>query len=165
MEINGLPAHVLVNHVAVVFVPLASMVSIVYAVVPRWRWATRWIAVGLSMAALGAVLAAYFSGKNLKDRFEASDLPLPSAVQLHEERAEVLLWLMVVFLAVILLAAWGLGGPSALKSNWGERGKHDALIEWSLISGVVVFAVLLFTMTIQTGDAGADAVWGQLPLK
>lgn len=165
MEINGLPAHVLIIHVAVVFIPLASGVASVYALVPRWRWATRWPSVGLSLVALVAVLAAYFSGKDFKDRFEESDLPLPSAVDLHQERAEVLLWLTVVFVAIVLVAAWGLGGPSALKSDRGARGKHDPLIEWSLTSGVVVFAVATFLMTIQTGDAGAEAVWGQIPFK
>ncbi len=159
MEINGLPAHVLLIHGAVVFVPLAAVVATVYAVVPRWRWATRWISVGLSLMALGAVLGAYFSGKNFADKFVAATGELPAGVALHEERAEVLLWVTVAFVAIVLAAAWGLGGPSALTSGWGARGKHDALIEWSLIGGVVVFALIVVTMTIQTGDAGAEAVW------
>lgn len=160
MEINGLPAHVLIVHAAVVFVPLASALAFVYAVVPKWRWATRWPAVGLGVAALGAVTAAYLSGKDFVDRFGANGLDVPAGVKLHEEKAEVLLWLTVVFVAVLLLAAWGLGGPSALTSGRGARGRHDPLIEWSLMAGTVVFSLSLILMTIQTGDAGADAVWG-----
>jgi len=164
MEINGLPAHVLIVHAAVVFIPLASLGSLVYAWVTRWRWATRWPAVGLSLVALGAVLAAYFSGRNFLDRFKKAGIDLPSAVNLHQERAQVLLWVTIVFVAVVLVAAWGLGGPSGLKSDRGARGKHDPLIEWSLVAGVTVFALATFLMTIQTGDAGAEAVWGGLQL-
>jgi hypothetical protein len=164
MEINGLPAHVLIVHAAVVFIPLASVMSLVYVWVTRWRWATRWPAVGLSLVALGAVLAAYFSGRNFRDRLIKAGIDLPSAVNLHQERAQVLLWVTIVFVAILLVAAWGLGGPSGLKSERGARGKHDPLIEWSLVAGVTVFALATFLMTIQTGDAGANAVWGDLQL-
>jgi hypothetical protein len=160
MEINGLPAHVLIVHAAVVFVPLAAMAALVYALMPRWRWATRLLTVGLGTVALGAVVAAYFSGRNFKDRFAKNDIKVPSELQLHEERATVLLWLTIVFFVIVLAAAWGLGGPSGLKSDRGARGRHDPLIEWSLTGMVVVLAVAEILMTIATGDAGAGAVWG-----
>ena len=160
MEINGLPAHVLVVHAAVVFIPLAATAALVYALMPRWRWATRLLTVGLGTVALGAVVAAYFSGKNFKDRFAKNDIKVPSELQLHEERATVLLWLTIVFFVIVLAAAWGLGGPSGLKSDRGARGRHDPLIEWSLMGMVVVLAVAEILMTIATGDAGAGSVWG-----
>lgn len=160
MEINGLPAHVLVVHAAVVFIPLAATAALVYALMPRWRWATRLLTVGLGTVALGAVVAAYFSGKNFKARFAKNDIKVPSELQLHEERATVLLWLTIVFFVIVLAAAWGLGGPSGLKSDRGARGRHDPLIEWSLMGMVVVLAVAEILMTIATGDAGAGSVWG-----
>jgi len=160
MEINGLPAHVLVVHAAVVFIPLAATAALVYALMPRWRWATRLLTVGLGTVALGAVVAAYFSGKNFEDRFAKNGDPVPAGVSLHAERATVLLWLTIVFFVVVLAAAWALGGPSGLKSERGARGRHDPLIEWSLLGMVVVLAVAEILMTIATGDAGAQAVWG-----
>jgi 4-amino-4-deoxy-L-arabinose transferase-like glycosyltransferase len=159
MEINGLPAHVLVVHAAVVFVPLAATVALLYAVMPRWRWATRLLSVGLSTIALGAVVAAYYSGLNFADKFQEKNGELPAGVKLHEERADVLFWLTIVFFVVVLAAAWGLGGPSGLKSERGARGRHDPLIEWSLMGMLVVLAVAEILMTIATGDAGASAVW------
>lgn len=162
MEINGLPAHVLIVHAAVVFIPLAALASLAYAWVTRWRWATRWPTVGLSLVALGAVLAAYFSGRNFLDRLERAGSAVD--VKLHQERAQVLLWVTIVFVVIVLVAAWGLGGPSGLKSDQGARGRHDPLIEWSLVGGVTVFALATLLMTIQTGDAGAQAVWGGLEL-
>jgi hypothetical protein len=64
MEIGGLPVHVLVVHAAVVLTPLAALTAIVFAVVPRWRWLTRWPALVSGLVALGAVVAAKLSGDN-----------------------------------------------------------------------------------------------------
>jgi hypothetical protein len=161
MEINGLPAHVLIVHAAVVFVPLFAMVSLIYALMPRWRWATRLPAVGLGTVALGAVVAAYFSGKNFKHRFAKNGIAIPDDLNRHAERAAVLFWLTIVFFVIVLSAAWALGGPSGLKSDRGARGRHDPLIEWSLTGMVVVLAVAEILMTIAVGDAGAASVWGQ----
>ena len=160
MEINGLPAHVLIVHAAVVFIPLAALAALVYALMPRWRWATRLLAVGLGTVAMGAVVAAYFSGKNFKARFGENDIPISDDLNRHAERAQVLFWLTIVFFVIVLLAAWALGGPSGLKSDRGARGRHDPLIEWSVTAMVVVFALAEILMTIAVGDAGAGAVWG-----
>lgn len=164
MEINGLPAHALIVHAAVVFVPLAATLALAYAGVPRLRWATRWPMVAFTIAALGSVLAAYFAGRDLLKtfeepggKFEAGQSPV---IQLHQERAEVLLWLTVVFVVIVLLAAWGLGGPSGLISGRGARGRHTELIEWSLVAFLVVLAISLILMTIATGEAGSRSVWG-----
>lgn len=157
MEINGLPAHALIVHATVVFIPLASLLALAYAAVPRLRWATRWPMVAGAAAALGAVLAAYFTGRDfIKEQFPDART---STIQLHEERAQVLLWLTIVFTVIVLLAAWGLGGPSSLVSSWGARDQHTPVIEWSLVSFLVVFAVAILLMTIATGEAGARSVW------
>lgn len=158
MELNGLPLHPLAVHATVVLVPLAAVLAGAYAAVPGWRWATRWpMAVG-AFAALGSVLLAYFSGKDFIDQSYPDQVP--GIVQLHEDRAEVLLWVTVVFAAVAVLSAWGLGGPSALSSGRGERAQHAPVIEWSLVAMLVIFAVAVLLMAFQTGEAGARAVWG-----
>lgn len=158
MEINGLPLHPLVVHAAVVFLPLAALLSLVYAGVPRWRWATRWPLVGLTAVALGSVMTAYFSGRNFLDR--QPELEQSAAVKLHEERAEVLFWVTIVFAVLVLLSAWGLGGPSGLISGRFGRGRHNTLVEWSLVAMLGIMAISALAMVLQTGDAGARAVWG-----
>lgn len=156
MEINGLPAHPLIIHVAVVLIPIAAALAATYSLVPRWRWYTRWPMVGFAFAALAAVMFAYFSGKDfLEHRPE-----LKSIVQPHQERAQILFWLTIVFVGVVLLSAIALGGPSALASGRGARGRHAPLIEWFLMVMLVIFAVALILMTFQTGEAGARMVWG-----
>ena len=157
MEINGLPAHVLIVHAAVVFLPLATVLAVVYAWVPRWRWATRWPAVGFTAVALGAVMAAYFSGRSFLD--SNPGLKQSSAVTLHRERASVLFWVTIVFALLVFLAAWGLGGPSGLASGRFARARHAPVVEWSLMAMVTILAVASLAMVIGTGDAGARAVW------
>jgi hypothetical protein len=160
MEINGLPLHPLVVHAAVVFLPLASLLALVYAAVPRWRWATRWPLVGLTAVALGSIMTAYFSGRSfLHQRPELEQL---SAVQLHRERAGVLFWVTIVFALLVGLAVWGLGGPSGLASGRGARGRHNPLVERSLVALLVIMSIVSLAMVIQTGDAGAQAVWGSV---
>ncbi|QIX27490.1 hypothetical protein ncot_13380 [Nocardioides sp. JQ2195] len=156
MEINGLPAHPLIIHVAVVLIPIAAGLSAFYAVVPRWRWYTRWPMVGFSAGALAAVMFAYFSGKD----FLESRPELEPIIQPHQERAQILFWLTIVFMGVVLISAFALGGPSAMASGRGARGRHAPLIEWTLMVMLVIFAVALILMTFQTGDAGARLVWG-----
>jgi hypothetical protein len=160
MEINGLPAHVLIVHAAVVFAPLSALSALVYALMPRWRWATRLPTVALGAIAMGAVGAAYFTGKNFKARFAKNDIAVPDVLNQHAQRAQVLFWLTIVFVVVVLAAAWLLGGPSGLKSDRGARGMHDPLIEWSVTGMVVVLAIAEILMTIAVGDAGANSVWG-----
>ena len=158
MEINGLPAHMLIVHAAVVFLPLAAVLALVYAGVPRWRWASRWPMVGLTTVALSAVVSAYFSGRSFLD--SKPELKQSAAVQLHRERASILFWVAIVFAILVFLAAWGLGGPSGLLSGWGGRGRHNPLVEWSLVAMLSILSVVALLMVIQTGDAGARAVWG-----
>jgi hypothetical protein len=42
MTFAGLPLHPLVVHAAVVLTPLAALLVVGSAVLPRWRWLTRW---------------------------------------------------------------------------------------------------------------------------
>ncbi len=158
MEINGLPLHPLVVHAAVVFLPLAALLSLVYAGVPRWRWATRWPLVGLTAVALASIVSAYFSGRDFLDR--RPELEQSAAVKLHEERAEVLFWVAIVFTVLVLLSASALGGPSGLVSGRFGRGRHNPLVEWSLVAMLAIMAIVALAMVVQTGDAGATAVWG-----
>ncbi|CAM3358269.1 hypothetical protein NODU109028_13430 [Nocardioides dubius] len=159
MDINGLPAHPLVIHAAVVFVPLAALLAVTYACVPRWRWSTRWPMIVVSAIGLLSVIAAWWSGRELKDERIAAGA---AAARFHEhqERADILIWVAVVFFVFVLIAAWALGGPSALSSGRGARGHHAAVIEWPTLVMLVILSVLLFTMAISTGEAGARLVYG-----
>lgn len=160
MEINNLPVHPLIVHATVVLIPLASFLALAYALVPRWRWSTRWSMTGTSLAALAAVLLTYFSGKSLLDELSRDNPQMRTLAQSHTEQAEVLFYLTIVFTAVVLLSSFTLGGPSALASGRGARSRQTPLIEWTMVAMLVIFSVSLILMTFQTGEAGARLVWG-----
>src|SRR3546814_17219762 len=87
MELNGLPVHPLIVHLAVVMIPVAAVLAALYSVV-RWRWALRWPMVGTSFAALGSVVLAWYSGKDLLE----SKPELEQVTTPHQERADLLFW-------------------------------------------------------------------------
>jgi hypothetical protein len=156
MEIGGLPLHPLVVHAAVVFTPLAGLLAIVFAVVPRWRWLTRWPTGITAAAALGAVLIAKLSGESLvEQRPELAPL-----VRVHEERGGLLMWFVIGFCVVVAAAVWMLGSTSPLPSG---RGARDAAASWAgkvLPILVVLSALVVVVQVISTADAGSRAVWG-----
>jgi hypothetical protein len=161
MDIAGLPLHALVVHAAVVLSPLAAALVIAFAVLPRWRWLSRWPAALASLAGAASVLVAKLSGDALlRDRpFLLSAPELADKIQRHQDRGDVLLYLMIGFLVLTLLGAWALGGPSALASGRGARSSRVTALDVALPVVLVAAAVVVLVWVVLTGDAGARAVW------
>ncbi|NYG55387.1 DUF2231 domain-containing protein [Nocardioides perillae] len=158
MTVNGLPLHALVVHAAVVLGPLAAVAGVVLALVPRWRWATRWPTLGLAAAAVVSVVAAYTSGSSHLDANPAlAQLP---AVATHQERAVVLLAVVAAYGVVAVAAALLLPGPTALASGRGARASRGVVLDRLLVAGVLALSVLMAVYVVLVGDAGARAVWG-----
>lgn len=143
MEINGLPLHPLIVHAAVVFGPLGALTALAYAALPGWRDRLRLPMLVMALVATASVLAAYFSGDNfLESRPELAQKPL---VQTHEERAELLLWLVLGFGVLATVA-------HALHARTGAV-RLVMRVALALVSLAVLVQVVL------VGDAGARAVW------
>lgn len=158
MEVNGLPLHALVIHAAVVLAPMAAVAALVFALVPRWRWALRWPTLGLAVGAVGAVVLSYLSGEaHLDANPQLAQVP---EVALHQERAEVLLWVGVAFGLVVLAAVLLLPGPSPLPSGRGHGVVRRVPLEVVVALLVVLASAGLVLYTVLTGDAGARAKWG-----
>jgi glucan phosphoethanolaminetransferase (alkaline phosphatase superfamily) len=155
-EINGLPAHVLIIHAAVVFTPLAALCAIAFAVLPGWRWLLRWPLLATTVFALGSVLAAVHSGVIFKQNRDISQ----ALIATHEHRGKQLQVLMWVFTAVVLLAVVTLGGPTALASGKGAReGLASRPLQYLISAVVVLGALLVIVQVVRTGDAGSRALW------
>ncbi len=155
MEFNGLPLHPLIVHAVVVLGPLAGLVGLVYAGVPKWRWLLRWPLVVLALVvAVSAVIAAA-AGESL---LEASP-GLEQLIEDHEEWGELLRTASIAFAVVTLLAAWGLGGPSALASGKGAR-ESKGVLGWVSLVLLVVGSIGMIVLVFLAGDSGAKAVWG-----
>ena len=155
-EINGLPLHVLVVHAAVVFTPLAAVTGLVFAVMVRWRWLLRWPLIGSSLAALVAVFVAVQSGKAFRER-----LGLPhSTIDAHADAGQLLLYVMVGFTAIAGVAAYTLGGPSALRSGKGARVGAPRLAQGAIAAVLILASLVVSYQVYRTGDAGARTTWG-----
>jgi hypothetical protein len=158
MEFNGLPLHPLVIHVVVVFAPLAALTGIAYAVKPAWRWWLRWPLVVCAVIAAGSGVLAAQSGYSLEHMRNLQQLP---AVRTHQHRGSILRWLLLAFLVPTGLAAWFLGGPSAVTSGWGSRDGRAGASALALQVVLVVASVVVLVWVFLTGDSGARAIWGQ----
>ena len=148
MEINGLPLHVLAVHAAVVLGPLAALVAIAYAALPRYRDQLRWVTLVVVLIATAAIWTAYLSGVDFfeSDRFANFRGEALDKIEKHEEYAGTLRWLTSGFAAATVLA-------TLLHRRVGA-------LRWLLSGLVVAGAVLTLIWTVLTGDAGAQAVWG-----
>ena len=148
MEINGLPLHVLVVHAAVVLAPLAGLAAVAYAVMPKWRDWLRWPVAIAVVVAFGAVWVAFLSGGDFREseRFATASGDFADKLEKHEDLGGILRWVVSGFALVTLAAV-------ALHSRTGAT---------RLLLAVAVAALGLATvvLTVMTGDAGAQSVWG-----
>ncbi len=153
MEINGVPLHPLVVHAVVVLGPLAALAGLAYAAVPRWRWLLRWPLVVLALVtAVAAVLATQAGEALLEARPELEPL-----VEEHEDHGELMRNVALAYVLVSTLAAWALGGVSALASGRGARTTRFGVPVAVLLA---LSAVALLVVLFLAGDSGARAVWG-----
>jgi uncharacterized membrane protein len=155
MELNGVPLHPLVVHAVVVLGPLAALTGLVYAAVPRWRWLLRWPLLVLAVVTAATAFLATTSGDEL---LEARP-ELEQLVEEHEERGELLRNVALGYVPVSVLAAWALGGVSALASGRGAQETRGALGMVAAVLLAVASVALLVTLFL-AGDSGAQAVWG-----
>lgn len=143
---NGLPLHPLAVHAAVVLVPLAALMGVLFAI-PKTRAWSRLPLLITSLAALAAVLVSKESGEPFERMLNLSGTA-QDLVEEHSERADQLVVVMVVF-AAIAVAAYVLtrsGNASRVVIN---------VLSVALVLGSLAVAV----QTYRVGDSGARAVW------
>ena len=144
MEINGLPAHVLLVHLVVVLLPLTSVAAVL---VSAWPAAQRKLTFLVPLGAVIGAIAVPITTRAGNDL--AAKLGNPPFIKQHQDYGDkVLPW--AVALAVTTLAQW-----LYLRRGGATTGPRIAL-------AVLVIASAIGTATIValTGDSGARAVWG-----
>lgn len=156
MEIGGLPLHPLLVHAAVVLIPLTAALAAVFALLPQWRWLTRWPAAAMALLTVAIAWLAVLSGKALVE----ARPELEPLVQVHQQRGEILAWSTIPFAVLVLVACWWLPGTSALVSGRGVwTGRSDAVGK-ALTFLVPLAGLVTLVLTVLAGDSGARAVWG-----
>lgn len=154
-EFMGLPAHVLVVHAVVVFVPLLALVAIAYVALPRFRPRIDWALVLLAVTAPATAWVAVQSGEELNDVFTARGIQGPIVDQIAEHSrygALAFRYALALAVAAVVLLVVTSGRARAPKSPpWVTR---------VLSAAVVVLAVVSVVYVALTGHTGAEAVWG-----
>ena len=146
-KIGDMPLHPLVIHAAVVGIPLAALLGILF-VIPKTRNWARW---PLALAAVGATAACLVS-KESGEAFErmrniTADNPVGVLIAQHSQLADQLSKIMIGF-AVIALA-------NVFVVSRTRRGPIVLILGVLLIAASVMAGIWVF----RVGDIGARAVW------
>jgi hypothetical protein len=154
-RIGGIPAHPLIIHAVVVFVPLLIIGAIVYAVVPRVRDRIGWAVVALAVIAPVSALLAKLSGQNLRQHLinEHFSGTIITKINQHMGFGNMTLWFTIA-LGVVTLGVVGYvwrAVPAGGTESVPIRAVGVVLtIALGAVTGYYVF---------RTGDTGAHIVW------
>jgi len=154
MTINGIPAHPLIVHAAVVLVPLGALFAAAYGLWPSRRWQTRTPAVVLAVGAALSVQLAAMTGDQLKSRLHEDT----ALIHTHEQYAGYLQAAMWVLAGIMVIAWWALPHENPLPDKDHQSGIRA--LAWPLTVLLPLAALTVLVLVVMTGDAGARAVWG-----
>lgn len=182
-EFLGLPAHPLIIHAAVVFIPLQALAAIVYAVLPRIRRAIWWAVVALAVIGPIAAWGARLSGDAFKERKVAEGANGQFLADINEHQsfgnwtslaATALGLATLAMIYVVLPRPTGSAAPTAPTDALAAPDSADPQAPvvsvapasgqpaWlAIVSMVVVVALAVVTAyyVARTGDSGARIVW------
>ena len=160
-QVLGVPAHPLIVHVPVVFIPLTLVAAIAAVAWKRGRRALSLVVLACATISMGAAQFAVWSGESLEERVDESSL-----LHQHAELGEgTRTFAILVFLVAVafVLREWR-GG---LRLRLAERA--GALLA-PRAAGIAVGAALLVTAglttvwVVRTGHDGAKAAWSERTL-
>ncbi|MHA7653446.1 DUF2231 domain-containing protein [Mycobacterium sp. ML4] len=148
--VNGLPAHILLNHLVVVLGPLAAILAAMCAVWTAARRRLIWLTLTLAVVTLIATPLTTSSGAWLAGK--VGDSP---AIGRHAELGETLVYI-VTALAVTVTAL----GVVQLRLARGRAVKPVVHVVIAVL--VVAAAAATLVQTYRVGDSGARAAWGSV---
>ncbi|KOT90119.1 membrane protein [Streptomyces rimosus subsp. pseudoverticillatus] len=158
VEINGLPAHVLLVHAVVILLPLTCLLLVAAAVRPPWLRRMGLGLPGLALVSLVLVPVTTHAGEWLEER-----VPESSLVERHADLGDGLLpWAVAVFVMAVLL--WWAGRRSLSSSDAGTdeapaAARYAVPLRIASLVVALVVAVGCCTQIYRIGDSGAQAVW------
>ena len=161
-RISGLPAHPLIVHGAVVFVPLLALGAILYAVLPMLRGHLRWPVGLLGVVAPLAIVAARFSGVSFKKNKNVQSPQLQALIKVHESYGTKAMWFTIALGVVVLVFVYLIGARRAPGASDGGAAAATRPLVLQLAFGVVavVLAGVVAYYVYKVGDSGAHMAWG-----
>lgn len=189
MQINGLPAHILLVHLVVVLLPLTAAAAVVASL---WPAAQRKLTFLIPLGAVVGLLAVPLTTRAGNDL--AAQLGNPTFIDRHRQLGNMV-WPWATALAVSTIVQWAYLRRPMLAEGADElaegadsrrlrtsdraarhvstraatsdddravRGRHGRLsrLRLALAAAVIASAVGTAAIVALTGDAGARAVWG-----
>lgn len=139
--IQGLPLHPLVVHLVVVLGPLAALMLLAHALVPRWRGGLRWPTLLLAAVAAASAWVAVQAGQNLRDRLGEPTFD-------HAAKGQLAAIAVYTFLGATVLVVLLLCRP----------GATGALNTLGVLVAVGAVGFLMVTVLL-AGHSGAESVW------
>jgi glucan phosphoethanolaminetransferase (alkaline phosphatase superfamily) len=155
----GIPAHPLLVHVPVVFVPLLILGSLAYGLVPAWRQRIDWAVVALAVLTPISCFVARQSGLAFRSRLvhnhtvSSQDLTKIDTHQSFGTRTLILSCVLGV-LALVLVAV-----TVARRRRAAGGGSGFDPLSLGVLVLVVVASAFMGYYVFKTGDTGAHIVW------
>jgi hypothetical protein len=155
-KVLGIPAHPLLIHATVVFVPLLVLAAIVYPLWPAVRDRITWAVTALAVIGPITVLLAKLTGDAFRRRLVRRHLASPQTiakVDAHRHFGTTTLWWSIGLGVVTLVMLW-------LAWNSSRSGRPVPRAAWLIGTGLsIVLAVITGYYVFRTGDTGAHIAW------
>ncbi|HWF27974.1 MAG TPA: DUF2231 domain-containing protein [Mycobacterium sp.] len=146
--VNGLPAHILLNHFVVVLGPLAAILAILCALWPAARRRLIWLVLLLGVITLALTPLTTNSGGWLRDKVGPSP-----AINSHQELGETLIYMVAALVATVIVLA-----AVHIREARGRTVKFALHAAVGLL--VIAAAVATLVQSYRVGESGARAAWG-----
>jgi len=157
-QIGDMPLHPLVIHVPVLGIPLALLLTLLFAF-PRTREWARWALAVTVLGSTAATWVAVQSGKALQASLGITGgNPVGDLVNQHAVLADQLVYIMLGFSVVTLLNVFLVRTIRAADGTRRE-GKPAAPLRILLVVAMAAVGVVAFIWVARVGDLGARAVW------
>jgi len=154
--IGGIPAHPLLIHAAVIFIPLLIVGAVVYAVWPQVRGKIWWAVVALAIIGPFSALFAKLSGQDLRQHLINTGIgqgALLTKINQHMSYGTNTLW-WTIALGVVTLVVVGYVWRAV-----PAGGTESIAIRAAGIVVTVALGVVTGYYVFKTGDTGAHIVW------
>jgi hypothetical protein len=169
-KILGIPAHPLLIHAAVVFIPLLIVGAIVYAAIPQFRSRIDWAVLALAIIAPLSALFAKLSGQNFLQLIIDKHLATKEFLQkiaVHNSFGNHTFW-WTLGLGVATLAFFAYQFPrdrraaAAATSDGTTAAATSSPLVVRVVSTVVMLGlgIVVGYYVFRTGDTGAHIAWG-----
>jgi hypothetical protein len=148
--VNGLPAHILLNHFVVVLGPLTAILAILCALWPAARRRLIWLVALLAVGTLILTPLTVNSGEWLADK-----VGVTPAIHHHAQLGDTLVYIEAALVATVIVLA-----AVHIRQARGRRVKFAL----HAVVGVLVIAAAVATLvqTYRIGESGARAAWGNV---